>query len=84
MIPAIPARVVSAFTRNGNGANPAGIVLDADDLSEPRMLDAAKHVGLSETAFVSRSDVADFKLDILTPTHRIAHCGHATVGNSGD
>jgi len=36
-------------------------------------------VGLSETAFVSKSKIADFKLDFFTPTKQIAHCGHATV-----
>ncbi|WP_245823732.1 PhzF family phenazine biosynthesis protein [Photobacterium proteolyticum] len=35
--------------------------------------------GLSETAFVSQSDVADFKLAFFTPNRRIAHCGHATI-----
>ena len=39
----------------------------------------AKTVGLSETAFVSTSETADFKLDFFTPNKQIAHCGHATI-----
>lgn len=61
------------------GGNPAGVVLDADDLSEAQMLEIAQKVGLSETAFVSRSATEGFKLDFFTPARRIAHCGHATI-----
>lgn len=61
------------------GGNPAGVVLDADGLSEDDMLAIAGRIGLSETAFVSRSDTEGFKLDFFTPNRRIAHCGHATI-----
>lgn len=75
----IPVYIVNAFTANGRGGNPAGIVLDADNLSPAEKQAVAAKVGLSETAFVSRSDVAGFKLDFFTPTRQIAHCGHATI-----
>jgi len=42
-------------------------------------LKIAAKVGLSETAFVSSSKSADFKLDFFTPKRQIAHCGHATI-----
>ena len=76
--------IVNAFvtqTQDGQseGGNPAGVVLNADELSHAQKLSIAKQVGLSETAFVSQSDVADFKLDFFTPTRQIAHCGHATI-----
>ena len=61
------------------GGNPAGVVLDADGLSDAQMLEIAQKVGLSETAFVSRSETEGFKLDFFTPARRIAHCGHATI-----
>ncbi|WP_259970919.1 PhzF family phenazine biosynthesis protein [Leisingera caerulea] len=61
------------------GGNPAGVVLDADGLSDAQMLEIAQKVGLSETAFVSRSRTEGFKLDFFTPARRIAHCGHATI-----
>jgi PhzF family phenazine biosynthesis protein len=75
----VDVRIVHAFVRDGEGGNPAGVVLDADALSAQDKQAVAREVGLSETAFVSRSAVADFKLDFFTPNRQIAHCGHATI-----
>lgn len=75
----IRAQIVNGFVTGDIGGNPAGVVLDADNLSEEDMLDIASQVGLSETAFVSRSNTEGFKLDFFTPNRRIAHCGHATI-----
>ena len=71
--------IVNGFVLDGTGGNPAGVVLDADGLSEEDMQRIARDTGLSETAFVSRSDVADFRFDFFTPNRRIVHCGHATI-----
>lgn len=79
MTKAIAVHIVNAFVREGAGGNPAGVVVDADDLSEADMQKTASAVGVSETAFVSRSTAAGFKLDFFTPNMRIAHCGHATI-----
>jgi PhzF family phenazine biosynthesis protein len=75
----VTINVVNAFIDGALGGNPAGVVLDADALTDQQRLTIAKAVGLSETAFVSASSVADFKLDFFTPNRQIAHCGHATV-----
>ncbi len=75
----IQVQIVNAFTDGGLGGNPAGVVLDADDLNDQQKLIIASKVGLSETAFVSSSNSATFKLDFFTPTRQIAHCGHATI-----
>lgn len=75
----VDVHIVNAFVDDGNGGNPAGVVIDADNFSNAAKLFIASQVGLSETAFVSRSDKADFKLDFYTPSRQIAHCGHATV-----
>lgn len=75
----IDVHILSAFVHNGEGGNPAGVVLNADDLSNEQKSAIASKVGLSETAFVSASKTADFKLDFFTPTRQIAHCGHATI-----
>ncbi|WP_417822489.1 PhzF family phenazine biosynthesis protein [Thalassospira lucentensis] len=75
----ITAQVVNAFVTGNVGGNPAAVVLDADNLSDADMLRIAAKVGLSETAFVSKSKTQAFKLDFLTPNRRIAHCGHATI-----
>lgn len=71
--------IVNAFVDAGEGGNPAGVVLDADPLTPADKLRIARLVGLSETAFVSRSQVADIKLEFFTPSRQIAHCGHATI-----
>lgn len=75
----ITVQILNAFVDNGKGGNPAGVVLNADNLSHQNKIDIAKKVGLSETAFVSNSNTEDFKLDFFTPKKQIAHCGHATV-----
>jgi PhzF family phenazine biosynthesis protein len=75
----IEVQIINAFVDNGKGGNPAGVVLNADNLTSEQKLKVAKKVGLSETAFVSKSKMADFKLDFFTPTRQIAHCGHATI-----
>ena len=76
---ALTAHIVNAFVKDGQGGNPAGVILDADGYTDAQMLEIAGKVGLSETAFVSRSDTETVKLDFFTPNRRIAHCGHATI-----
>jgi PhzF family phenazine biosynthesis protein len=75
----VTVQILNAFAENGKGGNPAGVVLNADELSDKNKLEISKKVGLSETAFVSKSKTEDFKLDFFTPIKQIAHCGHATV-----
>ncbi len=71
---------LNAFAEQSGGGNPAGVVLDAEQLSDERMLRIAKEVGFSETAFVSGSSVADFRVRFFTPVEEVDFCGHATVG----
>ena len=75
----VEANIINAFVDGNIGGNPAGVVLNADGLSSGQKLEIASIIGLSETAFVSSSKVADFKLDFFTPARQIAHCGHATI-----
>lgn len=75
----VEVQIINAFVEGKKGGNPAGVVLDADLLSREQRLRIAQQVGLSETAFISSSANADFKLDFYTPTRQIAHCGHATI-----
>lgn len=72
-------KIIYAFSSSGMGGNPAGVVLNADSLSNEEKQRIASKVGLSEIAFVSKSKLADFKLEFFTPTRQIAHCGHATI-----
>lgn len=75
----VEVQIINAFVDNEQGGNPAGVVLNADNLTNEKKIKIAAKVGLSETAFVSKSKMADFKLDFFTPTRQIAHCGHATI-----
>ncbi|WP_176096901.1 PhzF family phenazine biosynthesis protein [Burkholderia cepacia] len=75
----IDVHIVNSLTDGEVGGNPAGVVIDADALNVQQKCDVARQVGLSETAFVSKSDVATVKLEFFTPTRQIAHCGHATI-----
>ena len=71
--------VVRAFSKGGKGGNKAGVVLDSHDLMPAKMMAIAKDLGYSETAFLTESDVADFKVRYFTPTEEVPLCGHATI-----
>lgn len=75
----IELNIINSFSIHGTGGNPAGVVLDADQLTTAQKRKIALEAKLSETAFVSASAIADFKLDFFTPTKQIPHCGHATI-----
>ncbi len=72
---------VDAFTDVPLTGNPAGIVLNADGLSDELMLKIASELNLSETAFVMRPTRpdADFRVRFFTPTTEVDLCGHATI-----
>ncbi len=69
-----------AFTNKLNMGNPAGIVLDADGLTEEEMQRIAEKVGFNETTFVLSSEVADIRMRYFTPGFEMDLCGHGTVG----
>ena len=61
----IKVQILNAFVDNNKGGNPAGVVFDADDLSIKEKQEIAAKIGYSETAFVSKSNIADYKLDFF-------------------
>lgn len=63
----------------GKGGNPAGVVLNADNLSYDEKLKIAQAVGYSETAFVSKDEEVDFEVSFFTVTDEVNFCGHATL-----
>ena len=75
----IEVALVSAFTVNGKGGNPAGVVFNADNLSDEQKLKIAQAVGYSETAFVASDNEADFEVSFFTTTAEVDFCGHATL-----
>ncbi|MCX7772326.1 MAG: PhzF family phenazine biosynthesis isomerase [Clostridia bacterium] len=68
-----------AFSKIPNKGNPAGVVLADEGLSDEKMREVAEKVGFNETAFLQKSDVADFKIRFFTPGHEMNLCGHATM-----
>ena len=72
---------VDAFTDRAFGGNPAGVVLDAEGLSDGKMQNIAAEMNLSETAFILPSKIADFRIRWFTPKKEILFCGHATVAS---
>jgi len=78
----IPYYLVDAFTSKPFGGNAAGVVPDADGLSETEMQQIARELNQSETAFLftSGKENVDFRVRFFTPKEEINFCGHATIG----
>ncbi|WMT39850.1 PhzF family phenazine biosynthesis protein [Paenibacillus sp. D2_2] len=70
---------LNSFAKTKEGGNPAGVVMNADSLSEEEMKKIAAVLGFSETAFVLQSNAADFKVRFFTPNEEVDLCGHATI-----
>ena len=73
---------VDAFTTRPFSGNPAGVVLDADGLSDAEMQKIAAEMNVAETAFVTPATRPghDLRLRWFTPSGKeITFCGHATV-----
>ncbi|MCF6409426.1 PhzF family phenazine biosynthesis protein [Pseudalkalibacillus salsuginis] len=67
------------FSKESNKGNPAGVVLNGDELTDIEMQEIAFKVGFNETAFPVKSEVSDFKIRFFTPGHEMNLCGHATL-----
>src|SRR5258706_3203685 len=78
-MPRIPIVQIDGFTSQPFGGNPAGVVLDASGLSDAQMQAIAKEMNASETAFLTPSKTADYRLRWFTPGEEVTFCGHATV-----
>lgn len=72
---------VDAFTDRAYAGNGAGVVPDANGLSDAQMQAIAREMNLSETAFVLRpaAEGADVRLRYFTPASEVPLCGHATI-----
>ena len=74
------ALLVDAFTTDPLAGNAAGVVPDADGLSETQMQAIARELSVSETVFVTAPEVdGDYRVRYFTPTQEVDLCGHATV-----
>ncbi|WP_394201586.1 PhzF family phenazine biosynthesis protein [Shewanella waksmanii] len=67
---------VDSFTDEAFKGNPAGVCITRSALSEPLMLAIAAEMAVSETAFLSLSDM---RLRWFTPQAEVKLCGHGTL-----
>lgn len=75
---------LNAFAKGERGGNPAGVVLeDGLSLDAAEMQLIAKELGFSETAFMEKSLLADYKIRYFTPASEVDLCGHATIAAFG-
>ncbi len=72
---------VDAFTKDVFKGNPAGVVPNADGLSEAQMQAIARELNNPETAFIlsPASDDHEVWIRFFTPTTEVPSCGHATI-----
>ena len=74
--------VLDAFTDTPFNGNPCGIIPDANGLSSEMMQKIAKEINLSETSFVMKSEVADFRVHYFTPRYELGFAGHPTIATA--
>src|SRR6056297_3498931 len=71
--------LVDAFTTDPLSGNAAGVIPDAEGLSDEQCQAVARELAVSETAFISPSTEADRRIRFFTPTQEVDLCGHATI-----
>ncbi|WP_347216843.1 PhzF family phenazine biosynthesis isomerase, partial [Chryseobacterium sp.] len=74
---------IDSFTKEKFKGNPAGVVLNAENLTAEEMQLIARELNNSETAFVLKPDQTvpfDYHVRYFTPTTEVPICGHATIG----
>jgi len=72
---------IDSFTKEKFKGNPAGVVLNADGLSDEQMQAIARELSNSETAFLFKADDRDCDgvIRYFTPKSEVPTCGHATI-----
>lgn len=77
-----PFRQVDVFSSKACFGNPVAVFLESEGLSTEEMQRIARWTNLSETTFVSKSKVADYKVRIFTPLEELPFAGHPTLGTA--
>ncbi len=74
---------IDAFTETPLTGNPAGVVVNADGLTDQQMQRIAFEVKASETAFILPPETPDAQVRIrwFTPSAEVPLCGHATIAS---
>lgn len=79
----ITIKQVDAFTEVPLTGNPAGVVLNADGLTDQQMQTIAREMYVPETAFVlpATTPSADVRIRWFSPQTEVPLCGHATIAS---
>jgi PhzF family phenazine biosynthesis protein len=75
-------RQVDVFTDKPFLGNPVAVVIGGDELDAATMQRIACWTNLSETTFLLKSTVADYRLRIFTPRMELPFAGHPTLGSA--
>src|SRR5215471_17723967 len=77
----IQVHQVDAFTRDRFTGNPAGVVLNAEGLTEAQMLAIARELNNADTAFILPPENTEYRVRarFFTPRTEVGFVGHATV-----
>jgi len=72
---------VDSFTNELFKGNPAGVVTNADGLTDKQMQNIARELNNSETAFIlnSADNTHEVWIRFFTPSNEVPSCGHATI-----
>ncbi|MFH7004999.1 PhzF family isomerase [Flavobacterium bizetiae] len=72
---------IDSFTKEKFKGNPAGVVINADKLTDYEMQQIARELNNSETAFLFAPDSKDCDgvIRYFTPNTEVPICGHATI-----
>lgn len=73
-----PVLRLAAFARDGQGGNPAGVVVGDTMPAAADMQAVARAVGYSETAFLAPQDDG-WRVRYFAPALEVPFCGHATI-----
>lgn len=72
---------IDSFTKEKFAGNPAGVITNADGLTDYEMQKIARELNNSETAFIFSSNCNEYDAHVrfFTPTNEVPICGHATI-----
>lgn len=75
--------IVDSFTNEPFKGNPAAVCFVEQQISKLQMLSIAQEFGLSETAFIQKTDEANiYAIRFFSPKKEIPLCGHATLASA--
>ncbi|WKZ30985.1 MAG: PhzF family phenazine biosynthesis protein [Candidatus Dojkabacteria bacterium] len=73
-----------AFADKPDQGNPAGVIFNADNLTQDRMIEIAATLNYSESVFIVKPSTseADYRLRFMTSITEVDSCGHATLAGA--